>query len=140
MSTTHHDQLREWARGSYPRIAATELLIRAVGGRFADPGRPWMIRDEDGQPGIDFELIPENIGVFSSGERRLLLLAASISDTGVAVNIGDMLPGLDREVLELVLAAVAHAGGGASLPVVEQVDGKAYLKMMPPLFPWPEQN
>ena len=139
-ATTHHDELRQWARGSYPLMAATELLIRSAGGRFAAEGRPWVARADDGGRRIDFERIPENIGAFSGGERRLLLLAASIADVGVVVNIGDLLHGLDRETVELILAAVAYAAGGDSHPIVEQnSDGTASLKMMPPLFPWPAQ-
>lgn len=142
MSTAHHDQLREAAAGQYPRIAATELLIRAVGGRFASPGKPWVILDrKSGEHWIDFKQIPENLGGLSGGERRLLMLAASIADVGVEVNIGDMLPGMDRDVLELVLSAVAHAGGGASHPkVIENGDGTVSLKMLPSPFPWPEQD
>ena len=37
----HHDQLRAWAKGIYS-LEATELLIRGFGGRFADPGCPWV--------------------------------------------------------------------------------------------------
>lgn len=69
MSTAHHDQLRAWASGRYPRMAATELLIRAVGGRFAASGQPWVLRDEDdGGYWIDFTRIPESLGV-SPAER-----------------------------------------------------------------------
>lgn len=140
MSTAHHDQLREAAAGQHPRMAATELLIRAAGGRFAAQGQPWVTRDPIfNKYWIDFEQIPGNIGVFSGGERRLLMLAASIANAGIEVNMGDLLSGLDYEVMALVLAAVAYAAAGGSHPVVVQnADGTVSLKMMPPLFPWPD--
>jgi len=39
---THADDLRAWARGMYTTEAATELLLRAFGGKFAAPGNPWI--------------------------------------------------------------------------------------------------
>jgi hypothetical protein len=35
-------ELRHWARGCHSTEAAVELLIRARGGRFLDPGQPWL--------------------------------------------------------------------------------------------------
>jgi hypothetical protein len=35
-------ELRDWARGCHLTEAAVELLIRACGGRFVDPGQPWL--------------------------------------------------------------------------------------------------
>lgn len=140
MPTTHHEQLREAAAGQNPRMAATELLIRAAGGRFADPGNPWVVLDGIfGKHWIDFRQIPDNIGALSGGERRMLMLAASIADVGVEVNVGDLLAGLDLEILELVLAAVAYSGGGSSPHprVIDNGDGTVSLKMMPNPFPWP---
>jgi hypothetical protein len=137
---THEEQLRAWAKGSHPLVAATELLLRAFGGRFARPGNPWVIRDaEYGNVWIDFEKIPENLGGLSGGERRLLMLAASLADVGVAVELGDVLPGLDREVFALVLAAVAHAGGSHEhSAIVENTDGTASFQHQTSLYPWPE--
>lgn len=140
---THEDRLRVWARGSYPLVAATELLLRAFGGNFAKPGNPWVVTDPDfGNVWIDFEQIPENLGGLSGGERRLLMLAASLADVGVSVELGDVLPGLDRKVLNLVLAAVAHAGGSHEhSDIVEHTDGTVTLgsrQYLPSLYPWPE--
>jgi hypothetical protein len=140
MTTTHEDELRAWAKGSHPLVAATELLLRAFGGRFARQGNPWVIRDaEYGNVWIDFEQIPETLDELSGGERRLLMLAASLADVGVAVELGDVLPGLDREVLALVLAAVAHAGGSHEhSAIVENTDGTASFQRQTSLYPWPE--
>jgi hypothetical protein len=46
----------------------------------------------------------------SGGERRMLLLAASIAG-GTPVNLYDTLPGIDRRNASLVVSAVAHAAG-----------------------------
>lgn len=50
----------------------------------------------------------------SGGERRMLLLAASIA-AGTPVNLNDALPGIDRRNAGLVLSAIAHATGHADL-------------------------
>ena len=143
MTATHEEQLREWARGSYPLVAATELLLRAFGGRFARLGNPWVIKDaEYGNVWIDFERVPDHVDGLSGGERRLLMLAASLAGVGVTVDLGDILPGLDRRVLNLVLAAVAHAGGSHEhSDIVEHPDGTVTLGSrgyLPSLYPWPE--
>ncbi len=44
----------------------------------------------------------------SSGERRILLLAASIAG-GIPVSLGDTLPGIDRRNARLVINAIARA-------------------------------
>jgi hypothetical protein len=46
----------------------------------------------------------------SGGERRMLLLAASIAD-GIPVSLYDTLPGIDRRNASLTVSAVAHAAG-----------------------------
>ncbi|MGG6382438.1 ABC transporter ATP-binding protein [Paenarthrobacter sp. NEAU-H11] len=142
---THADDLRAWARGTYTTEAATELLLRAFGGRFAAPGNPWVhakTTTPEGYtegPWIDFESIPGEVGVLSGGERRFLLLAASLAEN-VPVVLGDLVAGLDRENLDLVLAAIAHAGGSHQHSDVRLNDdgsmslGKGYLDS---LHPWP---
>ena len=113
---THADDLRAWARGMYTIEAATELLLRGFGGKFASPGNPWVhTSTEPPGPGqvkawIDFASIPEQAGMLSGGERLFLMLAASLAED-VSVVLGDVMPGLDRENLDLVLAVIAHAGG-----------------------------
>jgi len=48
----------------------------------------------------------------SGGERRILLLAASIAG-GIPVSLSDTLPGIDRRNASLVVSAVARATGHA---------------------------
>lgn len=108
----HADSLRRWAKGMYNLEAAAELLLRGFGGRFAAPGNPWIIF-EDGRPWIDFGAIPENVGALSGGERRYLTIAASLGD-GAPVALSDAVY-VDRPHLQLILAAIAHAGGVPAL-------------------------
>lgn len=139
---THEDELRAWAKGSYALAAATELLLRAFNGNFAKPGNLWVIKEEDyGNLWINFEGIPENLGGQSGGERRVLMIAASLADVGVEVNLGDVLPGLDREILDLVLAAVAHAGGSHEHSgFVTNADGSQTIERLSTLYPWPNEG
>lgn len=142
---THADDLHAWARGSYTTEAATELLLRAFGGRFAASGNPWVhtkTTTPEGNtegPWIDFASIPEEAGALSGGERRFLLLAASLAED-VPVVLGDLVSGLDRDNLDLVLAAIAHAGGSHQYSDVRfkedgsMAPGKGYLDS---LHPWP---
>lgn len=142
---SHADDLRAWARGMYTTEAATELLLRAFGGKFAEPGNPWIHRST-GPEGpnqvsawIDFASIPEEVGPLSGGERRFLMLAASLAED-VPVVLGDLVSGLDRENLDLVLAAIAHAGGSHQHSDIRFNEdgsmslGKGYLDS---LHPWP---
>lgn len=139
---THEEELRTWAKGSYPLVAATELLLRAFNGVFAKPGNPWIIQEEGyANVWINFEAIPENLGGTSGGERRVLMLAASLADVGVEVNLGDYLPGLDRKILDLVLAAVAHAGGSHEHSDFSvNADGTASFEQLPSLYLWPDES
>jgi hypothetical protein len=130
----------------YTIEAATELLIRGFGGKFAAPGNAWVHTSAEAQgPGqvsawIDFASIPEEAGVLSGGERRFLLLAASLAED-VPVSLGDLVSGLDRENLDLLLAAIAHAGGSHQHSDIRiSADGsmslgKGYLDS---LHPWPQ--
>jgi hypothetical protein len=111
--TALHAGLRAWARGIDPLEAATELLIRAG---FARPQDPWVRRGPSAasapEAWIDFAAVSAFVGRASSGERRLLLLAASLSgvDDAPAVRLGELMA-LGPRHLALVVAAVAHAGG-----------------------------
>lgn len=114
-ATDLHAALRAWARGMYPLEAATELLIRTG---FARPGHPWVQREPSGgtdpdRHWIDFAAIPEHIGAMSSGEQRLLMFAASLSDAIDApkVLLADVVS-VDQDRLHLMAAAITRAGAG----------------------------
>jgi len=141
------DQLRAWARGSYGLEAATELLLRYRGGRFARPGWPW-IKDTDARPWVDFAAVPEGAGALSGDERRVLLIAASFAEAE-PVDLGDTLAGLERKSLSLVLAAVSHAGGSHQhteflperTPEGDEIVTPWGIRVEPgPLYPWPDDD
>lgn len=140
---THEFELRRWAKGSYTYEAATELLLRGFGGRFARAGQPWVKKEEgSANVWIDFDSIPDLVEGLSGGERRFLLLAASLAESFPVV-LGDVVPGLDRGNLALVLAAIAHAGGSHEHSDVRMNPdgslslGSGYLES---LYPWPEET
>ncbi len=110
--TEVHEALRRWASGLYPLEAGVDLLIRVCQGRFANPGQPWVERGDDPNWwSIDVEQMNEdNYNALSGGEIRLLRIAASLLG-GPPVDLSRNLAGLDPEHIQLVLAAVAHAGG-----------------------------
>jgi hypothetical protein len=144
--TAHAAALREWARGSYPLEAATELLICTQRGRFVETGTPWVHVEDNGRAWIDFDELAGALdegGPWSGGERRLLILAVSLgADAGL---LGSNVPGLDRDTLALVVAAVSHAGGShehTPPPILWDEDGQPYRNPHTarpgPLCPWPD--
>jgi hypothetical protein len=135
--TNMPEELRAWAKGSLPMGAATEQLLRAYSGRFAEPGWPWVKIDAE-MAWIDFDAIPEALGGLSSGEQRCLRIAASLGGNDVRISLGDELS-LDRTLMELVLAAVAHASGTHQDSVmVERTGGIVGFERQGSLYPWPE--
>lgn len=128
--------LRAWARGMYTTEAATELLVRSFGGKFASPDQPWIHPTDNGY-WIDFAGIPGHIGALSGGEQRLLRIVASIGSSDTSVNLSDDISGLDRPTLRLVLAAIAHAGGShQQSSVVVEPSGGITISREPSLHPW----
>lgn len=148
MTHTRHDTvagLRAWAAGSYPLTAAVELLARAFDARFTHPGLPWIAtRNDPHRPvGLDADALAQGAldGPYSGGERRLLAIAASLAGGG-PVDLCEAVPGLDRDLLDLVLAALAHAGGSHDHPVMAPhpaVGGALFptRERAGSLHPWP---
>lgn len=124
--------LRAWANGMHTTEAAA--------------GNPWIQPNDHGGHWIDLEAIPSHIGALSSGERAYLQITASIGLGGsdgdhVAVNLSNAVPSLGREQLELVLAAIAHAGGSHQhSDFVVNEHGTASVIKLSSLYPWPEQT
>jgi hypothetical protein len=128
------DALRAGACGTHPLEAGTGLLL--------DCGS-WLHRDDftcrfitagtsisDGVTllaSIDWEAAVTALHAgelpASGGERRMLLLAASIAG-GTPVSLNDALPGIDRRNASLVVSAVARATG---LPDPYREAGKQHL-------------
>ena len=115
-----------------PQLHAEGLITLAVDGD--EPGGPWADVD---WAALDGALAA---GVLSGDERQRLLLraAAGIADGG-PLDLGDLLAGLDRRSLTLLLAALAHAAGSHEhREVSHDPDGVAHPgHKLPPLVPWP---
>lgn len=155
MTSTRHDTvtgLRAWAAGSYPLTAAVELLARAFDARFTRPALPWIATRDDSTDAdratparwwldADALALAAQDGPYSGGERRLLAIAASLAGGG-PVDLCEAVPGLDRGLLDLVLAAIAHAGGSHDHPVMAPhpaLGGALFptRERAGSLYPWP---
>lgn len=137
MPDTPVSDLRDWAKGSYPLEAATELLIR---GGYAQSWRPWVLeRDHEGW-WIDFESIPSQAAAMSGGEFRFLRVAASMSGEMPDNPPWDTVSGLDRAKVDLVLAALAHAAGTHQGSEIVYEDDKpvGFKRHDESLHPWPD--
>lgn len=133
-TTTLADRLRAWAKGMYPLEAGTELLIRQ--GKAIYAGAPW-IHDDGERAWLDIKALLDECGAWSGGEQRIVHLAASLIGEE-QVNLSDAASGLDREGLDLLLAAIAHAGGSHEHGGIEfGHDGQAHLVRHSTLHPWP---
>jgi hypothetical protein len=112
--------LRVWAKGLLCLEAAVELLIGQ---------RSWLLREDFGQVAIEVgrhvftgqalvsvdlvaavESLEAGALPCSSGERQVLLVAASIAE-GVPVDLREALSALDASTIILVTRAVFHATG-----------------------------
>ncbi|GGU26608.1 hypothetical protein [Nocardioides albus] len=131
--------LREWARGLYSLEAAVELLIWFNHGRLLDGS--WIEHDSEGaRYWFSADMVPTDGGELSGGERRVLEIAASLAEPSLAkVGLGDGVTGLDRDALDLILAAIAHAGGSHehSRPVFGLDGTYAGTRELPTLHDWP---
>jgi len=115
------DALRAGARGIHPLEAGTSLLTECGSWLHRDDFTSRFItagpRISDGVTllaSIDWEAAVTALHAgelpASGGERRMLLLAASIAG-GTPVSVNDALPGIDRRNASLAVRAVAHAAG-----------------------------
>jgi hypothetical protein len=130
-------QLRDWARGSLPMAAGVELVLLAFEGRFARPSWPWIVSEPDGRVWVDADALSDNTATLSGGERRVLALVAALLDEA-PVDVVDIITGLDRANLHLVLAALAHAAGSHEhADVVVGPDGLGHLTRPGPVVAWP---
>ena len=112
--------LRARAAGLYPDEAGTELLI-SHGGFLPRRDFAGFIHTgtsiSDGitkLAEINWDAVISALHAgqlpLSGGERRILLLAASIT-AGIPVCLRDTIPGLDNQNLKLLITAIQHAAG-----------------------------
>lgn len=139
------DALRAWAKGIYPTEAGVELLIRQ--GKAIYEGAPWLTDLDPADTTIprmvalNPKVLLEETGAWSGGEQRLVRIAASLLG-GPPVDLANDIPGVDRTVLALVLAAIAHAGGSHEHPDLQFDEHgiPTYTgRQAGPLYPWPDQ-
>ncbi len=98
-----------------------------------------MHSDEQGRSWIDFEAIPEHMDGLSGGEHQFMMIAASLGGEE-QVALSDVIPGLDRALLDLVLAALAHAAGSHQDSVIlEKPEGVLGFERADTLHPWPKE-
>ncbi|NQX10364.1 hypothetical protein HQQ80_01855 [Microbacteriaceae bacterium VKM Ac-2855] len=134
---TAQNQLREWAAGERPRVAATEVLIRSG---LAEDTDPWVLYDAAWKTrAIDFDAITETaIADRPSTHRHLLRIIASLG-AGTPVNLWDEVAGLDYTETELVMIAIAHAAGFSEMTsTLDDSDGTPRVVPTPPLASWPD--
>lgn len=133
--------LRTWARGGYAAEAAVELLVRAMDGRFASPEWPWVRSNPiSGWYWIDGDAIVGGSGRLSGGERRMLAVVAALVGGPPLTDVADVLAGLDRDNLALVLAAFAHAGGSHEHTLLRLTDAGPEFDRPGPLVVWPSTD
>lgn len=106
MSTS--EKLRDWASGLLCLEAAVDLITVAVSGRLLDG--PW-VRHEGSRTWFDADVAAVEGGYLSGGERRVLAIATSLASSDHPIDLSDAIGGLDDTNLDLVLRALAHAGG-----------------------------
>jgi hypothetical protein len=108
--------LREWPAVTYGpdaafTSAAVELVVAAFDGRLADPGWPW-VRESD-MLGV-FWLDPDSMPGFdgAGGELRLLSIVEALLGGRRVPDLVQLLSGLDRSTVELVIQAFVAASQG----------------------------
>lgn len=127
-------RLRAWAKGIYPTEAGVELLIRHE--KAVYDGAPWIKVDGD-RAWLDVATLLAETGAWSSGEKRVVAIAASLIGEE-RVNLAEVMTGLDRASMDLVLAALAHANGShQDSDIAFDDDGRPRIIRPGPLHSWP---
>ncbi len=117
--------LRAGAAGLYCAEAGAELLIRQQSWLSRGDFAPFVViapaaagRAVTAAVGWEAAIAALDGGALpcSSGERRMLRLAASIAG-GIRVDLGEALTGLDRAGIAAAASAVLHAGGHRGITV-----------------------
>jgi hypothetical protein len=106
-------ELRNWAPGCHSTEAAVELLIKACGGRFLEPGQPWLRTDDRGITWLDAQTISLYSDAGSSGEPHILAFVEALALGKPLEDVGGLMASLDPYHLDLVLAVLRHAGCGS---------------------------
>lgn len=136
--TSITDAVRAGVKGIYAGEAGVELLIRQ--GKPIRDGAPWITRSDDGAAAfVDVDKLLDAGGVWSGGEYRVVQIACSLLG-GPPVDLSDVLSGIDRSMVVLVLAALAHASGSHEHVEFEFAADGSSSKLNRPgtIFAWPD--
>jgi|SRR5512133_1680317 hypothetical protein len=106
-------ELRNWAQGCHSTEAAVEVLIRAPGGRFLEPGQPWLRTDDRGITWLDAHVIERYSHAVSSGERHILALVEGPRSWQAARRCERSYGQPGPLPFGLALAVLRHAGCGS---------------------------
>jgi hypothetical protein len=87
--------------------AALNLLFGTLGQKVIHPRAPWLQVTDIGLL-LDVPALVDQVGPLSSGERRIVSIAAALADPSYPVALGDALWGLDDHFAASVVAAVAY--------------------------------
>lgn len=137
MSESITDKVRAWAAGSHTTEAAAELLIRSG---LIEEKSPWIFPEGPRRGRIDSCTLADEIGAHPWHQQVAAKVAANLI-AGHEIDLADLLPGLDRKTLHLILAALAHAGGSHEHGhvIVAEV-GPVVCGQLPPLVAWPQES
>lgn len=101
------------ADADLPEIAALDILF-AIDLHGRADFRDRYIMEADGDRAVDWLTLHQDIAdgrtLFSSGEKRMLLVACSLAE-GTPVSLSVCLSGIDRDNLRRVVNAIATACG-----------------------------
>ena len=113
MSTNHStlaERIRAQAEGLYPTEAAAHLITEALSGRLLEKLDPAVHEvPERGFAYIDWDHALDLAAPFSSGERRIINLAASLFTGQHPIDAQDTFTGLDNGNSRVALEAIAHS-------------------------------
>lgn len=117
--------------------AGIELILRAFDGRFARRSSAWIVAEPDGRVWLDAAALRRESGVFSGGERRVVAIAAALIDEA-PVDVVDVVSGVDRTNLHLILAALSHAAGSHQHRGLDlDTAGRTHFVVPGPVVAWP---
>lgn len=137
MAASITDRVRAWAAGSHRPEAGVELLIRT---NLIDEQSPWLIEESTHRVSIDPCILMDETGCHPWHQKVAAHVAAHLL-VSQPIDLADLLPGLDRKTLHLILAALAHAAGSHEHGHVIVTDGvPSVTDVLPPLVAWPQDN
>ncbi|MWV50679.1 hypothetical protein GRS96_15510 [Rathayibacter sp. VKM Ac-2803] len=116
-----------------PSVELAEELLGRAG--CLRPEHPWVLTAGDA-PVVDFALLERHACLLDLSEEAVVRIALSLA-TGRPVDLRSALGYLTRDHAELVMTAVACAGGhDRAAGRIRVVDGQRLVEIAPPLGSW----